>query len=446
MIADINFFLRRVRNRLSRTAWAVRHFNLPNHLPLGKKPGLVMIQIDGLSETELDRALSSGKVPFIRSLINEQEYKKHPLYSGLPASTPAAQGELLYGVKQIVPAFCYYDKIAGRIFSMFEGDDAREIESRLEKRGDDPLLKGGSAYADIYDGGADEAHFCMTQLGWPAIIRNAPPLKLTGLMLLHVPSVIRIILLAGVELVLAVVDFFRGLIARQDFRRELKFVPSRLMVCIMMREVMVIRSAMDLMRGLPVVHLNFLGYDEQSHRRGPDSDFAHWTLKGIDQAVKRIDQAAGRSMHRDYDVWVYSDHGQIKTKPYEKKTGEPVSQVVSRIFEQTMKDANMPRSGIQFQRARMMKVKRHRPETQPPDQPPIVAVLGPLGCINLESPVPDDLRCRLARDLVDKAGIPMVFCAGDPEQAWVWTGRGRFKLPGQAPDVLGPDHPYLQTS
>jgi hypothetical protein len=45
---------------------------------------------------------------------------------------------------------------------------------------------------------------------------------------------------------------------------------------------------MDIQRGLPIVHINFLGYDEQSHRRGPDSKFAHWTLKGIDNAVKRL--------------------------------------------------------------------------------------------------------------------------------------------------------------
>lgn len=441
MIASLSLFLRRLRSRFSRTAWAIRNFNLPFHLPLGKKPGLIMIQIDGLSQTEFERALANGNVPFLKSLIEDQEYENHALFPGLPASTPAAQGELMYGVKQIVPAFCYYDKACGRIFSCFEGTDAREIQSRLEKRGD-PLLKEGSAYSEIYTGGAAEAHFCMTQLGWPAIIRNAPPLKLAVLTLLHVPSLVRIGVLAVIELLLAVIDFFRGLIEKQDFWRELKFVPSRIAVSIIMREIIVVRSAMDLMRGLPVVHLNFLGFDEQSHRRGPDSRFAHWTLKGIDRAIKRVYCAGGRSMRRDYDVWIYSDHGQVKTVPYEKRHGETVSQAVSRVFDQEMASARIPLSGIQFQRARMLKVKRHRPETQPPEKPPIVTALGPLGCIYLETDTDDQFRAKMARDLVRDAGIPMVFCADGPERAAVWTKRGRFALPSQAVEVLGPDHHY----
>ena len=67
---------------------------------------------------------------------------------------------------------------------------------------------------------------------------------------------------------------------------------------------------MDISRGLPIIHINFLGYDEQSHRRGPHSRFAHWTLKGIDDAIARLWRAANHAAWRHYEVWVYSDHGQ----------------------------------------------------------------------------------------------------------------------------------------
>jgi hypothetical protein len=334
-----------------------------------------MIQIDGLSEIQFSRAMEDGRLPFIKSLIDKQKYAKRTVYSGLPSSTPAAQGELLYGVKYAVPAFCYFDSGSERIFSMFEGDDAREIEARLEKKGT-PLLKGGSAYADIYTGGASEAHFCMTQLGWPEVIRTAPPLKQAILALLHLPSLVRISILALLEAFLALADCCRGVIKKQDFWKEIKFVPSRVGVCIVMREALVIRSAMDLMRGLPIVHLNFLGYDEQAHRRGPDSGFAHWTLKGIDYAIKRVYHAARRSQTRDYDVWIYSDHGQKRTTPYEDHAGESVKTAISRVFDDVVGLSHFPRSGIQAQRARMLRVKRHRPETQPPERWPIVTALG----------------------------------------------------------------------
>ncbi|HKL20694.1 MAG TPA: hypothetical protein VJ904_02745, partial [Tichowtungia sp.] len=391
MTAGINRFMQQLRTRITRTIRAVRNPGRPRRRQPENEPGLVMIQIDGLSDAELQRALRQGRLPFMNTLLKKQKYKKHTLYSGLPSSTPAVQGELFYGVRQAVPAFCYYDRTAGRIFSMFEGDDVREIRDRIEP-GADGLLKNGSAYSDIYGGGAAEANFCMTQYGWPEIIRNSPPVKLVLLMLLHFISLIRIAVLAGIEFVLAVFDLFRGLINKKEFRMELKFVPSRIAVCIIMREVLVVRSTMDLARGLPIVHLNFLGYDEQAHRRGPDSAFAHWTLKGIDHAVKRICSASRRSPARTYNVWIYSDHGQIKTVPYRKQTGESVHTAVSRVFNQTMTTKYDAPSGVQFQRARMLHPKRHRPETRPPDRPPIVTALGPLGCVNLGTTCPADKR------------------------------------------------------
>lgn len=224
---------------------------------------------------------------------------------------------------------------------------------------------------------------------------------------------------------------------------ELKFVPSRLAVCIVMREVIVVRSAMDLARGLPIVHMNLLGYDEQSHRRGPDSAFAHWTLKGIDDAVKRVYNAANRSLARDYDVWIYSDHGQVKSVPYSTQTGESVQTAISRVFDQTVSTTHDAPSGIQFQRARMLRPKRHRPETQPPDRLPIVTSLGPLGCVYLGTTCPADKRDAMARALVEQARIPIVFAADGNNRATVWTEHGRFALPADAAAVLGPDHPFL---
>lgn len=444
MIARIEIFLRRLRSRMSRTAWAIRHFKLsPGHAE-GKPPGLVLIQIDGFSDTECCRAMAKGNMPHLKRLLDHQAYRHHALYAGLPSSTPGAQGELFYGIKQSVPAFSYYDKTGERIFSMFEGADAREIESRLAAQGE-PLLKDGSAYADIFTGGAAESHFCMPQWGWPDVIRSAPPFGLTLLMLLHLPSLVRIVILTLIEFGLAVIDCARGLFAKKDFWRELRFIPSRVGVCIVMREILVIRSAMDLMRGLPIVHLNFLGYDEQSHRRGPDSRFAHWTLKGIDRAIQRIDRAAKRSIQRDYDLWIYSDHGQCRSIPYATVSGgKSVAENIARVIDDT--GISLPATDPSWlrQRHRMSKVKRHRPETQPPERPPIVSTLGPLGCITLGTPFDPEQGDTIAANLVRQAKIPVVFRGYDPNHATVWTPTGKYRLPEQATEVLGPDHPHRE--
>jgi len=140
---------------------------------------------------------------------------------------------------------------------------------------------------------------------------------------------VRVVSLALVEVVIAVGDFCRGLVDGRDLWRELLFVPSRVAVSIVLREVTVIGATLDVTRGLPIVHVNFLGYDEQSHRRGPHSAFAHWALKGIDQAIGRLWLAARRSTRRDYDIWIYGDHGQQHTKPYQFDTGRSIEQASS---------------------------------------------------------------------------------------------------------------------
>ena len=86
-----------------------------------------------------------------------------------------------------------------------------------------------------------------------------------------------------------------------------------------------------MVRGLPVIHLNFLGYDEQAHCRGPDSAFAHWALRGIDHAIRRTWRAARRASRRNYQVWVYSDHGQVKTASYSELVGRTVHQAVEAV-------------------------------------------------------------------------------------------------------------------
>lgn len=441
MIARMKSFLHRMRSHISRSEWIMRHFKLAISGSPSYDPGLVLIQIDGLSHTEMQKAMDAGRLPFLQSLLQKEQYQVSEMYSGLPSSTPAVQAELFYGVKHAIPAFCYYDSACERIFSMFEGDDVREMEKRLQAQGD-PLLEKGSSYSNIYTGGAAEAHFCMAKYGWPDILRKASPPILALIMLLHVYSLARVVVLFFLELGLAIIDFFRGVIAKKNLWAELKFIPSRLAVCIIMRELIVMRTSIDLQRGLPIVHMTFLGYDEQSHRRGPDSRFAHWTLKGIDYAIKRIFKASRRSMRRDYDLWVYSDHGQSKVISYQSQTGENVQSSISRIFDQTFSSGDTPPEGIQIQRAKMLRTPRHRPETQPPDRFPIATGLGPLGCIYLGSKVPKEKRHQMAERLVHKASIPLVLAKSSKDQAVAWTAKGCYTLPQDAAQVLGKTHPF----
>jgi len=455
MIYRLELFLRKVRRWVSRSEWLIRVLRLPKSRETETAPGLVIIQLDGLSKNQLYRAIKTGKMPWFRHLLRRERYRLHTLYSGLPSSTPGFQGEFFYGVKGAVPAFSYMDRESGRIMRMFDPSACAEIESKLEKNGD-PLCRDGSAYSNIFTGGAEESHFCASSFGWGELLRAANPLALAILILSNGYSFVRIAVLLVVEFFLAVFDCVCGLIDGEDLIRELKFVPTRVAICILLRELATIGANIDIARGLPVVHLNLLGYDEQAHRRGPSSRFAHWTLRGIDDAIARIYRAAKRSARRDYDVWVYSDHGQEDTIPYPKEHGRTIEEAVAEVVEKFEEERGDIRSdaprGIQSQRVRQLGGKRiqklfpvhHRAEEEAKGLHFAVAAMGSVGFVYTSRELVPAKRDYLARQLVDSAKIPLVLVPGSSGKLLAWTHEGEFILPEDKEKILGPDHPFLE--
>lgn len=452
MIARIEAFFHKLRRLVSRTEWVVRLLGFAKERKQSNEPGVLLVQIDGLSRGEFDRALERGKVPFLKSLLTKEHYRVHDFYSGLPSSTPAVQAELHYGVKCAVPSFGFKDRKSGRVFAMYEHSSAKEIQSRLEKK-NPPLLEGGSSFSNVYTGGAREAHFCFSSMGLAESWKNFRPLMIPVLLTFSM-SILRVIFLLAIEWVLAVVDFFRGIVDGRDLWTELKFVPSRVGVCILLREAIVIRSSVDLARGLPVIHLNLAGYDEQAHRRGPTSRFAHWTLGGIDFAIKRIWKQALRSPYRDYEVLIFSDHGQEETRSYPRETGKPIRDAVCEAMAQ-LEDKELKRScvaqadyGAQLKRTMLFGLKRLLRDEEDvndrKDYPELtVSAMGPLPQVYLPDSW-DEEKCRkLAQLMVEEYSIPLALMAAEQEVIAL-NSEGEFRLPYDAEKVLGEDHPFAQ--
>jgi endonuclease/exonuclease/phosphatase family metal-dependent hydrolase len=450
MIERIEISVRRLRRYLSRSQLHIKLLGLSKADSSTDQRGLVIIQIDALSKRELERALSAGRMPFLKDLIQAQGYGLQSHYSGMPCSTASVQAELFYGVKSGVPAFSFFDRQTQRVFTMFNPRDALEIEQRLQKRGR-PLLTGGSSYSNIYSGGAQEAHFCISNLGLGGITKNRYPLGFVVLMTLHFCSLIRTGFLLIFEAVLAVVDCMRGLTGGKNLWKELKFVPSRVAMCILLRELITIGAKIDVARGMPIIHLNLMGYHEQSHRRGSSSRFAHWTLRGIDDAIKRIWKAAHRSIMRDYDVWLYSDHGQVETVPYEKKFGKSIQQAVAEVFESSLafSEKRHSRKSIGF----LARVGLRRPKffarAFPPDSGegpvrPLIRALGPAGHIYFREEIDPDTKDRFVDSLLRNAHIPMVVLPKEDSGVQVRTLHDRFELPEQADEVLDPSAPFFE--
>ena len=466
MLGRIETTLRRWRRRFSRSEWLARLLQLSVSENTGADPGLVMIQIDGLAHGELEQALRRGKMPFLQRLMNNEHYQLRKLYSGLPSSTPAVQGELFYGVKAAVPSFSFMQHGSKRLVRMFEQAVAIEVEQKLKLDGGTPLLESGSCYANIFTGGAAEVHFCPASIGWGPALRGTNPVTLLILVATNFYSFVRTAGLVLLELLLAVFDFARGLKKDNNLWAELKFIPSRVLMVILLRELITIGVKIDIARGLPIIHLNFLGYDEQAHRRGPKSLFAHWTLKGIDDAIARIWRASHRSERRRYDVWIYSDHGQQQVRAYDSVYGRSFAEAATEVFARYHDMPVTCRSsgssgpiGIQLQRIQIFggertqrffgrilgKITNERYFTpgKSPAAQLTVAPLGPVAHLYYNYPLSTQQLSELATALVAEADVPAVLYKDAAGAVRVTTQAGEFLLAQNPVVVLGAAHPYL---
>ncbi len=458
MIDVVERGLRYARRSLSRSRWLGRlHDTAGMPISASTTPGLLIIQIDGLSAARLRGAVGAGRMPFVARLLASGELQMVPFYTGLPSTTPAVQAELFYGVEMAVPSFTFVDHATSRLMRMYQHDAATLVESRAAAASSGSLLAGGASYANVYAGDAADARFCMASLGIGDVLPHHFRWQTPIVVLAYVPALVRVAAVALGELTAAPRDLVHGLRAGEDRGSETKFVLSRVAVGTVLRELSVLGMSVDLARGRPVVHGNFLGYDENAHRRGPDSALALGAQRAIDASIARLWRAAHRSEGRAYDVWIISDHGQEATDSYMALHGETVATAIRRVAidlgvvgaEVTTTDASV--GGVGQQRARLLGerlIARIVPGLDVSDihhAPGALTVTaqGPVGQVYAPHALPDTDLDAFARAIVERADVPLVLRRGDRDDAvFAHTAAGRFVLPDDADSVLGADHPY----
>ncbi len=432
MIGEIGFGIRKLRNWFNRSYWAVRLFRLSKSEGTATAPGLVLIQIDGLSFKQYERGLREGNLPFLRCLLSKQRYKNYAHYSGMPSNTPAVQGELFYGVKGCVPAFNFVDRESGETFVMFDPKAAREIETRISKDAE-PLLKGGSSYSNIFTGGGEESHYCAAGGGYSRLFGVFNPLTWLLVLIFHLNIFLRTVILIFLEIMIGAYEFVRGILGGKKIVIEFKFILARALICVLLRELVVIGGKIDIARGLPVIHLNFVGYDEQAHWRGPSSKFAHWSLRGIDDAVARVWKEARLAERRDYDIWIYSDHGQEDATLYTTENGRSIEEAIAKIFGE-LGNAKISKS-MRFS---------HDQRVEHASSKVIAVGMGPIVHIYPSAELSSEEKERVISELLVTAKVPVVLIPKDAGQVEARTETGKFMLPGDASEILGKDHPFLK--
>lgn len=408
MLAEITSYFHRLRWKLNRSEWAIKHLRLPVSEGVAEEPGLLLIQIDGFARAEFEKAMADGRMPFLTHLHKRSGYQLTTFYPGLPSTTPAVQAELYYGVKAGVPAFSFMDRATGEIGSMFEPARVKSFEAQFARQGEN-LLAGGSSWSNIYSGGAakEDCHFCVSSLGLGEVFRRGRLAARLLFMGLHPWTMVRIAGLVLMEMTIGVWDLLIGLCKRQQVILEFGALLSRVCVGIAVREFLRIGGKIDLTRGLPIVHLNFLGYDETSHRRGPASGFARWTLRGIDGAIEDLYRCAHLSKRRDYQIWIFSDHGQDCVRSFETESAHGTRQLIAECL--ALGESRIHRYPEQARLSSRRRYEQGRKKATPASEEGFrLAAMGPVGHLYFTDALGDEQKRVYAQKLVLEGQIPVV--------------------------------------
>jgi endonuclease/exonuclease/phosphatase family metal-dependent hydrolase len=449
MFAHLETYLHRLRRRLSRSEWAIRHLDLTPSEGTSEEPGLLLIQIDGLARAQLDQAMAKGRMPFLRRLLKNRTYDNHIFYPGIPTTTAAVQAELFYGMRSAVPAFSFFRRDKQELGRMLYPTWAKEFEAAYAKRADG-LLKGGSSWSNIYTGGAgqEEAHFCAASNGLGDMWQTGKIGNIFVFILLHFTAALRIAALLLLETGIALGDAVAGIWRGQPVGHELLVAGSRVFVSVGLRELVTMGVAVDLARGLPVIHVNFIGYDEQAHGRGPGSVFAHWSLRGIDRSIKTLYRAAHRSPRRDYVVWIFSDHGQERTRSFATEFPGGVEEVVRNCYDTARKRDPAWRARSQrrdysvwvgrgpWSPRRLERIRAADALTAEEQATFTVVAVGPVGHVYFAKPLDDEQRAALAKRLVEQGKVPGVLLKrADGRITW-FHAKGVTAVPEEVPAML----------
>ena len=288
-------------------------------------PGVVFLEIDGLSLPVLQRAMRDGNAPTMARWLADGTHRFLEWETDLSSQTGASQAGILLGSNEDIPAFRWVEKETGTLMTCSAPADCAEIERR-HASGKGLLVDGGASRGNLLSGEAEHVILTVSRMeaeksanpGYRAFFSNGF-------------NVTRVLVLFFWEVVLEWVAALRAI--RRDVRprghRGGIYPLMRAAMCVVVRDLIVYGVLSDMMKGRPAVYATFSSYDEVAHHSGLERADTLEALRKLDQQFGRIDRAR-RYAPRPYEVVVLSDHGQTQGATFKQRNGYGLDDLVRR--------------------------------------------------------------------------------------------------------------------
>jgi uncharacterized membrane protein YvlD (DUF360 family) len=296
-------------------------------------PGVLFLEIDGLSEPVLEKAIREGYVPTLARWLETGSHRLVGWETDLSSQTSASQAGLLHGDNSNIPAFRWYDRARKMIVASSNPDELARLEKDLSD-GNGLLIDEGASRGNMFSGDA------------PNVMNTASTIK--DLSRFHTAdfqayfvnpyNFTRTLILFVWDIILEVYQFRQA--RRKDVQPRLdkhkrggKYPLMRAFMTILMRELNVYTLIGDMYAGVPSAYTTFAGYDEVAHHSGVESRDALDVLHKIDQQFARMESAA-REAPRPYHFVILSDHGQSAGATFKQRYHMTLEDLVQGLAEE----------------------------------------------------------------------------------------------------------------
>ena len=145
-------------------------------------------------------------------------------------------------------------------------------------------------------------------------------------LMVHSATAGRIAGALGMDVASGLVETARWVRHVGSMQHEPQFLFHRVLTECLFAEFAANSCVIDIARGTPIVYACFIGYDEYAHRRGPFSRMALLKLWELDRMLARVVAAAEALPELNYELYLFSDHGQVATRPAELVLGESIGE------------------------------------------------------------------------------------------------------------------------
>ena len=291
-------------------------------------PGLILIEIDGLSEPVLRDALKAGHMPTLAAWLESGAYRLVQWDTGLPAQTSAMQAGILHGSHHNIPAFRFYDKRRQRLLVSGHPPDAADMLKGIGD-GHGLLCEGGFSINNWAHGDAPDVILTMSTLALQVRSAVSQSEDLFGYFA-NVYNVQRGLIKMLIDVVVEIWEAWNQ--RRQDIRprveRRFPYPFVRALTTALLPDLSCYLLIQKMFEGIHVAYSTLVSYDEVAHHAGVDRPDAFRVLRQIDGQIGWVSKAVAFAPRR-YDIVVLSDHGQSQGATFRQRYGMSLHDLVT---------------------------------------------------------------------------------------------------------------------